>query len=545
VNGEGGVAADLRRDGPDAWRWLAVGGSAFVLAPTLGWGLCYDHGIAHYLAWMALDGRWPYADALAFPGAVLLHMLAIALGGASGLPLRVLDWGAQTGSAALIFTLTDRLAGPRAGALAAVLYASGYVATGPCQTAQRDGFLVPLLLLAVWCLDHHARSPRPRWPVLAGIAAGFACLFRPTYVVAAAVAAGWLLAWPRPQARRFGPRVRDVLAFAVPCGLPLGLFIGIYIWRGEGPMLRDMATFMATVYAHLERYSVWQLLVGPLDRAPEMLSLGAALSVLSPERRQQPWRYGAWLLILGTGILIRLLEAKGYPYQYWPVIAGAAVLAGVGWNFALAAVLRAAAVAPHRVPLVTGLATALLVAWCPLVSNRRLLPEYWHLVPRLQESLAESPAYRSLIGDDIEQAEVARYVREHTAPGDTIQTWGTVAMLYYAAGRFAATRAFTTNMFLCSEEGTGGGAAVARERFFTDCTRHRNVPLQDRYRREFLAAVDRNRPAVIVAHYADGSLAVTRGVSAAPDFPDLRAIIDRDYELERTFRTLSVFRRRS
>lgn len=68
--------------------------------------------------------------------------------------------------------------------------------------------------------------------------------------------------------------------------------------------------------------------------------------------------------------------------------------------------------------------------------------------------------------------------------------------------------------------------------------------IQETWKQEFLDSIQTRRPRYIVAHYANGSLAVVEGPSWPPDFPELREIIDRDYEREATFGLWSIFRRK-
>src|SRR5215472_7716946 len=110
----------------------AMVGAAFValvfLLPTLAYGAGYDHGFLQYLGRGVLQGHWPYVSAFdtSFPGAILFHAAVIAIGGESILALRVADLLVQVATAVLLYRLTRQIAGPRAGLLAAAMYAIAY-----------------------------------------------------------------------------------------------------------------------------------------------------------------------------------------------------------------------------------------------------------------------------------------------------------------------------------------------------------------------------------------------------------------------------------
>lgn len=91
---------------------------------------------------------------------MLLHAFVISIAGTSPLAFRIFDWLAQMVTTILIFSLTKRLAGPRAGAISAIFYATIYIIGGYNHTASREGFIVPLLLMVGWSLWNYVSEPK-------------------------------------------------------------------------------------------------------------------------------------------------------------------------------------------------------------------------------------------------------------------------------------------------------------------------------------------------------------------------------------------------
>jgi hypothetical protein len=516
------------------WLWLAVIGTALVLAQTLSFGFGYDHGIMGYMGWAILHGYRPYTDIweIQFPGGVLVHAFVIAIGGTSALSLRVFDWVVQILTAVLIFSLAKRLGGPRAGTVSALLYATTYAAGGYYHTAQRDGFIVPLLLLGVWSLWRYALKPKARWIIVAGISLGTMCIFRPTYMLLIAALMGYVLIAPSSSHRSLLLRFRDILWLAPLCALPMVLVIVVLAYNGELSTFFRILSVGSVIYPPMERVSAHYVLNFAARSAPQVLWAGTAMSALVPAIRKRLWPYCSLWITLGTCMLIRLLELKDYLYQYWPLYACGSVMAGAGLNFGVTALVRSAQLPQRWKRTAIVLITGMVMLW-PIYYAGGLLLGLRTAVPSLRQRSASRYSYQSLVADSADQAEVARYLHEHTNPMDTIQLWGAEPGILYAAGRFSASRFLETVPFLCE-----GGA------FFTQCERNRVFAVQQSWKNEFLESMETQCPLYIVAHYSNGSLAVAQGASYAPDFPELRELLSRDYEIETTIGIWSVFRKK-
>jgi 4-amino-4-deoxy-L-arabinose transferase-like glycosyltransferase len=494
------------------------------LLPTLAYGFGFDHGLIEYVGWAALHGKWPYAQSwdTTFPGAILLHVAVLALGGTSALGIRLMDWGIQIANAALVFVLARRLGGPRAGLYASIAYAIAYTAGGFYQTAQRDAFLVPLLLLSVWCvwrfLDDASR--RASWLAWAGLAAGLACLIRPTYGLVVAIAAAALVV-----AGRWGRGVAGAAIFAGAAAMPLVLFVAVYAIAGQMQSLREMAEMLSTVYQYLERVSAPRVIYAMLKATPVLVLVGVALAVASRVWRTRPMEVATLLVLMAGCVIVRLWESKNYPYQFWPLVCLMSIFAGVGWAWA----------ARRWTPRIeTGaLAAVLLIQLGPAGLDR-----FARLPAALRPARDDVERYRRLIADSPSQADLALYLREHTSEGDAIQLWGPETVVLYATGRMAATRFLDPFTFLCPKDNAAGFA------LFSDCEPAWHKPIQIAFRRELVDSLRAHPPRYIAAHYADGSLFIINQPCIAPDLPELRALLDERYVREATFGKWSAFRLR-
>lgn len=522
------------------WRWGAVISSAGLIALTLPWGFGFDHGFVQTVAWSALQGRQLYVEIwdTTFPGAILLQMAVIAIGGPSPLALRTFDWLMQIGSLYLIYSITRRYANAPAAALATVLYSITYISSGYYHTAQRDGFLTPFMLggvLAAWdyILKRSAASA-----AYFGALFGIVCLIRPTYAIVAGSLGIYLLVVSSMQGRSFVRSLLDLTLAGLLCALPVILFIVLYALIGELETLANLLAYLSTIYTHLERSSTRDVLLVALRYPPNILLVGATLFIFSPTLRQRPQYFGALLVLLAACIIVRVVESKIYQYQFIPIYGVMSILAGIGLTDSLTWLTSRFRLLGTRAGwAIAGLLAMAVVAW-PLFEVRHVLREAAGFGTSLAQSVqemrhADTPAYRKILASSQDKAELARYLREHTASDDTILLWGPEPGLLYAAGRLSASRFIDTKWLLCEER-----------RYFEDCPPSEIHSLQARWKSEFLRDVKTRQPVYIVARYQNGTLAMEEGAAFAPDFPDLRRLIGEGYRLETEMGSWSIFRRR-
>jgi dolichyl-phosphate-mannose-protein mannosyltransferase len=497
-------------------RQAAVAGlvAAVLLFPTLGYGFGFDHGFMQYVGRGLLHGMWPYVDTFdtSFPAVYVLHMAIIAIGGESVLAVRIADLLIQIVTALLLFAMARRIAGPRAGLIAAALYAIAYTNGTYYHTAQRDGYLTPCLLASMWGVWIFLDDPTRLKPlILAALAAGLGCLFRPTYALLVALGAVALVL--------YRPRVREPAIFAGVAALPMLAFFAFYLVTGHGGAIADLLTFASKVYVALERQTKAVVLQRLWEYVPLTIWLGVALTFVAVYRG---W-FGAHrrelatiaFVVLGC-VLIRLWESKAWRYQYWPPLAVLALTAGLGWSFLMR----------NRATFI-GVTVVVLGA----ALGRTGLARYGTVWS------AMAPSYAHTVADSPDQAAMAEYLATHTRPGDAIQMWGPETIVLFASGRRSATRFVDTNMFFCPDPQNFHHLLL-----FTDCGPAWNKPIQVRFFAELVDSLTAHPPAYIAAHYADGSMAIDTTYCLAPDVPALRQLIDQRYQRAATFGPWSVFR---
>ncbi len=525
---------------PSAW-WLvlALVGTAVLVAPTLGYGLGYDHGMVYYQARTILRGHWPYADSFdtAFPGGPLLTAISIAIAGNNVLAFRIEDVLIQIATGGLLYAAGRRLAGPLAGVYAACGYAALYVTGGFYHTGQRDGFMVPLILVALVALWAYWANPARRGLVwLSGLSLGLACTIRPTYALLGVAGAVALLLERGPSpttAREDRTRaIRAAAGFAGMAALPLLVVILVYVVTGHARAFGELLTFLLTVYPSLERMTRATVLLRFVTFARKTIWIGVVLSAFSPAWRTRRVEMRSLAGLLACLVLVRLWESKGWQYQYWPPFACLALLAGVGWVWLgerAAGLLR---VTGRRAVVVTAAIVAVALV---LEVGRTGASRYRGLAAAVRVTASDT-SFVALVGSDPKQAALARYLKDHTQPTDSIQLWGAETMVLVAADRWSATR-FTDPGALFCQSGPG-------QRLSTTCGGNWPRPAQVAMRNEIVTSLTTHPPRYIVAHYANGTLAFEEGADAAPDLPQLRTLLDRSYQPEATFGNWTAYVRR-
>lgn len=509
------------------WFSIALAGSAWLLAPTLRLGFGWDQGFNQYKAWAWLQGLWPYVGTwdTVYPGGILYHLIPQWLGGTTPFALRMFDLVIQLGVAACMVLLASRVASPRAGAIAALLYFSVFAASGFFHTAQPDGVVVFYLLAGLLLFWFYQERPS-RWKAFAaGLALGLACFSRPTNgLIVAAAALAVLFVGPRDSWRT---RLADATTLGLGALLPLGVFAVVYAARGQFGALADHFLYLEGFYARQGRFGSAAILSRFYDYLPPQLLLGGALSLLGWSARQHRGRYASLLGLAALCVAVRLIEGKAHIYQLWPSVAAIALVAGIGWDNMIDAMTRAAESRSASRRMLPVLAAVVLAA----IFIGQVRP---FLEPLRQDSTPSDLDAQLLLSSPA-LVPVARYLRDQTAPQARLLSWGTAPGLYYAAQRLGAGRFVDFHPLLCDFPNYVG-------RLAGDCENHPMAWLQERFVAEYLADV--RRADYFVAHERDGSLAVVTAILTVPDFPALREVLQAEFEPEARFEGWTVFRRK-
>jgi 4-amino-4-deoxy-L-arabinose transferase-like glycosyltransferase len=237
--------------------------SALILSPSLHFGFGIDQGVFGYMAWLLLDGQWPYMASwdVNFPGIVFIHALVIFLGGPSMLAFRIFDVLIQLCNVTMIHTLTRRYAGPPAGLVAAIIYALLYISSDFWHTGQRDGYTITCLLLATMTYLRFSDKGRLLMLFFSGLSLGFAFLLRPNGILFLLVFIILLLSE--------GHRPRDILKHCATIGiafaLPVVLVILTYaLIGGLYNLWETLVLFNGKVYSQFRTPTIYAKSIVPL-----------------------------------------------------------------------------------------------------------------------------------------------------------------------------------------------------------------------------------------------------------------------------------------
>jgi hypothetical protein len=451
-----------------------------------------DQGIFQYVAWALRRGAVDYRDVRDVNGPLthLVHLVFLALGGADEHRFRVLDLCVTGLTFAVVGACVAgvgerRAPGPSARAawtVAGWVILSGqYLLYGYWDLAQRESFFDWFLLPAV-ALQVVAQSPwrrassQARLLAVAGALSIVPWFGKPTYVLFTAAQAAALLVDDRLAL----PRRRALGAFALGAGLgalvPLAF---LFAYGDAGAYLRVQLSDVPAMYRFIWPRAVADIFSSPWCATQAIFAVGGAFVMLAlVALGEMPRRVLAVALLPLCAIGSVVAQAKGFPYHFHPVTAGVHLqwLVFVAWLEGRTRVARRRWALLRLVPVAAAGIVALRVAtamedsphvravwllWGAATAEDRATPEYFGHFPE--------PDYFPY-----EMRQAARFLREATREGDTVQTYGMDPYVLFLAGRASATPyiyAYDLNADAALGGGTGGRpdeAQAARIRVIRD-----------------------------------------------------------------------------
>ncbi|MFV1987963.1 MAG: ArnT family glycosyltransferase [Gemmatimonadota bacterium] len=524
---------------PGAIEMLAVlVGAAILLAPTLSYRMGVDQGAFAYIGDQLLAGRWPYLGTWEsdYPGMMFLQALELLLFGRSIVMFRVFDVLFQLGIVIFLYLTARRLSGRGAGVLGVGLYCLIYQGYGPWNTAQREGFGLLFVMLALWLLI--TRMRRDWWKTAGGIgvALGTAALFKPTLLALAAFALP--LAWPID--RRV---IRSGLVAGLAAAAPALILIALYaVLGGLKEMYEALVSYTPIYTARLRgddpTLVFWMSKLGSLGTTTWAVALlGFPLMFLGPSKREIRFVYAGYL---GAGLGV-FVQGTFAGYHYLPGLAFGALLIGYGYSVAAAWCVRRLTALPRRMGKLgvrmrdranrwqTGVAVVIVALLIPIYVNPvavgRLVSGQFLGPPEPGEFT------NGTVFDFTESYEVAQYLRQHTDPTDVIQVWGYEALVYYLAERGAASRFQMTHPLVMRVPGEA------------------LTEMQQAWRREFIEDMRQREPKFVAVvrednwWWAPGEQTSEQLLSDFVEFESLigdRYVHDRDIGRFRVFRIAST-----
>jgi len=440
---------------------LIMVGAAALRLPLLDVPLDRDEGEYAYVARLLLDGIPPFADAhnMKMPGIYAVYSVLLTVFGSTHTAIHLGLLFANALSIALVFLLGRRLMDATAGVAAAATYALLTLSeTVLGSAANAEHFVVPLALSALVLLDSARERSHLTRLLLAGLLLGLAVLVKQHgvfFLAFALLVVALARQWRRAVVLLAAAMMPAAALVAVMAAL--GLHRTFWFWTVQ----------YAFAYASALPLSAGVLVL--MSRLEELLAptwplwvLAAAGGVaLFVDERARRWRG----FLLPFALTSALATAVGFYFRppYFVLVAPAiALLAGAAASVIAA---RAATIAS---PMAARAATAAIIA---LAGISTLWAERTYLF-----ELTPTMVARRLYGGNPfpEALEVARYIRERSAPADRIAVLGSEPEIYFYSGRRAATGYLHTYPLMEAQ------------------------PYAARMQREMVGQIERARPAFLV-----------------------------------------------
>ncbi|MBA3869664.1 MAG: glycosyltransferase family 39 protein [Anaerolineae bacterium] len=471
-----------------------------IALPVLTYPLGRDQGEFATIGRGILNGRTPYTELWnpKPPAVFYIYALAMRLLGQTAMALRAIDFVVVPICCACIFWIGRRLINRRIGLWAALLFPVFYFTETFWTLTQNDGIvLVPMLLAMVLTLvasekiqvtsqkPNAIESQRHRGvfvgaqhvaplgeggvflaAFLAGALSGYIIWYKYPFGLFG-VLLGVIFLWLRWQVRATAPfSRRDAYAMAVFIVGGLVTVIGgvllLMVQGAWGEFLRsaqvtaqytaltfnfnDFRDLMGTAVAF--RWHYWGLLfvlalVGIVTSCKLQVASQSQNSMIGASRSVLGTQYSvlflllAWLLV---GLIIMLVQAKGYDYHWLPMLPPLTLLSAMGIDAIqglLSRVFDRGLLTANPYRRISTLIIALVLL---LILAAGIWPTTWKYLTGQEDQVTYFG--RFVAGEFVadESLKVAQLLRERVAPGDSLYIWGFRPEVYYLSGLNPATR---------------------------------------------------------------------------------------------------------
>jgi hypothetical protein len=293
---------------------------AYLVWASRAWPLIHDAPLMHYIAWLIEQGAVPYRDAfdMNLPGAYLLHLAVLQVGGPGDLAWRLFDLAWLAATAVLLWVYCRPMSDAVAAGAGAVLFGLYHLSGGVWRAGQRDFLLCLFLLAGAYGVARGLEQPDGRLALLTGgLALGAGMTVKPHaglfWLLCAAVAIA--------GARATGSPAWRAGALVLGGGLVMpALVFGWLAGRGGlAPFAAVLTGYVLPLYSQVGRTSV---LAATRWHTWGRASFGllAALGLLGL-RASTAWSPRLVLAALGAlyGAAHFGLQGKGWEYQLYPL----------------------------------------------------------------------------------------------------------------------------------------------------------------------------------------------------------------------------------
>jgi hypothetical protein len=422
---------------------------------------------------------------------------------------------------------------PSAGRFAVVLYVLWFASLTHHDTAQSDGWNAVMIAGVLLALLAREMRPSAAHALIAGTLLGLCVLSKPSYAVFFVLPVAFGLLQLRRHGRPWLATLWGAGALGAVASMALML---LWLQRHDAiaPFVDIHVRWLLT--RHIDLESGW---LNRLQTTASILTAGKFATALLPAivGLGVLWRSHrtiAVVLALWTLGAIATVTAQGnfFPYHWHPLYLPLATLAGVGLA-ALLAAARVTAVTTVRAAATGAAAVALFAAaLLPAVHVYRLAALGAGVLPRQRYEFIEFGPFAPTGGIF---PHLAEYLREHTAPNETVQIWGSVPGVNVLAGRRSPTRFG----------------------YVAPLVNHFDDEFRRRYRREFMASFAAAPPRYVVAladsicvRATDTEARRLIGFAEAlmkclDEMPELRDFVARNYDPESQLGSFVVYRRRT
>jgi 4-amino-4-deoxy-L-arabinose transferase-like glycosyltransferase len=395
-----------------------------------------DEGEYAYAGQLILQGVPPYSLAynMKFPGTYYAYALVMAIFGQSA-------WAVHAGLAlinsatiVLVFLLARRWLSPTAAVAAAAAFAVLAIDRWTMGIFGHATHFVLLPALAGFLVlsDRTAIPGRARC-VWAGLLLGLAVLMKQhaaTYVVAAAAWLVWRVVRQPDQPRRHAVE----LVLALGAGALAPFVVMLLVLQRAGVLDRfwfwtfQYAAEYVSQFSLAEAFIALRFSVGSITQATWAIWLLAGAGALALWRGRWPADTRAFVAFLALGSVAALCPGFYFRQHYFIVLLPVLAL---GAGAACLAIERAVGQAGRPA---AGAAVALLTAAAGVALYAAAERDYLFRMPPADVSRSVYPG-----NPFVESAEVGRYLKAHTAPGDRIAVLGSEPQIYFYADRRSAT----------------------------------------------------------------------------------------------------------
>jgi hypothetical protein len=532
--------------------WFWIGFSAVMVVCQLlfmDYGIrSYDEGLALYGALRVLHGQLPYRDfwTMYGPGQFYLFALFFKLFGTYAVWGRVIFVLTNTLMLAMVFCVTaivtrQRLA-PLLATAGALIAVSGLLWPSydfPVYQA------LALFMVATPCMVLRWRSGHPAWAAASGFAAGAVALFRHDIavyaVVALVVSAAWFHAGSdKDRPASSGRRTGFLADLGLFCAAALVVVLPVVLWLLVRVPVHDLVYSLfyvpGRIYPKVRHLPFPMVMGGPTDIVSNSLvylpivTVAVALACLARERWRRDlarWQQASYLLLT---LLVVLMFLKGVvrvlPLHMVQTLVPSMVLIcclGTRWRVSGAA---------QRVVLALGGCIAVVLLYMPLryCLTRTTYVVSMTLHPRSPNAFRlnchppKGLERAACLIVDADDAQVALYLEQHTAPDQTI---------FIGASRHDVLFANKIDLYFLSKRESATKWHDLHPGVET------TAPVQD----EMIRELEANRAVYVVRDSAASDADEPNDSHVSSGVFDLDRYIDANYRLETRIGGMSILRR--